>query len=82
MSGPKNAGVGSLKAKYGTSLRKRYARVLRAAKTIYVCPKCGMRRVRRVSVGIWMCTKCGYKFAGGAYQPTTEMGRVAARAKV
>ncbi|KYH37711.1 MAG: LSU ribosomal protein L37AE [Candidatus Bathyarchaeota archaeon B24] len=79
MPGPKNAGVGSLKAKYGAPLRKRYARVMRAAKSVYVCPKCGMRRVKRVSVGVWKCFKCGYKFAGGAYQPTTEMGRVAAR---
>ena len=52
---------------------------MRAAKSVYVCPKCGMRRVKRVSVGVWKCFKCGYKFAGGAYQPTTEMGRVAAR---
>jgi len=78
---PKNAGTGALKAKYGAPVRSRYARIIQMAKRVYECPKCGMRKVKRVSVGIWLCSKCGYKFAGGAYQPTTEMGRVALRVK-
>lgn len=76
---PRNAGMGSMKAKYGAPLRSRYVRILQMAKRVYECPKCGMRKVKRISVGIWFCSKCGYKFAGGAYQPTTEMGRVASR---
>lgn len=78
----KNAGVGALKTKYGAPLRKRYARVVQMAKSVYVCPRCRMRKVRRVSVGVWKCFKCGYKFAGGAYQPVTEIGRVASRIKI
>ena len=27
-----------------------------------------------------MCKKCGYRFAGGAYTPTTKLGEIAARA--
>lgn len=81
MSNPKNAGMGPLKAKFGAPLRSRYIRVLQMAKGVYECPKCGMRKVKRISVGIWLCSKCGYKFAGGAYQPTTEMGRVALQVK-
>ncbi|MEM1570059.1 MAG: 50S ribosomal protein L37ae [Candidatus Bathyarchaeia archaeon] len=80
-SKPKNAGMGSMKAKYGAPLRSRYVRILQMAKRAYQCPKCGKLRVKRVSVGIWFCSKCGYKFAGGAYQPTTEMGRVAQQMK-
>jgi len=36
--------------------------------------------VKRWSVGIWHCRKCGYRFAGGAYTPTTKLGEVAGRA--
>jgi len=38
------------------------------------------RTVKRWSVGVWHCRKCGYKFAGGAYAPTTKLGEIAARA--
>ncbi|HZD12798.1 MAG TPA: hypothetical protein VE177_04685, partial [Candidatus Binatus sp.] len=44
------------------------------------CPRCRFRTVRRRSVGVWLCRKCGYKFAGGAYSPTTKLGQIAARA--
>lgn len=33
-----------------------------------------------MSVGIWLCNRCGFKFAGGAYAPTTKLGEVAERA--
>ena len=33
-----------------------------------------------MSVGIWLCGRCGYKFAGGAYAPTTKLGEIAERA--
>jgi hypothetical protein len=38
------------------------------------------RAVKRRSVGVWACRKCGYRFAGGAYTPSTKLGQVAARA--
>jgi len=33
-----------------------------------------------MSVGIWLCKSCGFKFAGGAYSPTTKLGEIAERA--
>ena len=33
-----------------------------------------------MSVGIWQCKKCNYKFAGGAYAPSTKLGEIALRA--
>lgn len=33
-----------------------------------------------MSIGIWLCDSCGFKFAGGAYAPSTKLGQVAERA--
>ena len=44
------------------------------------CPQCHIAAVSRVSVGVWSCERCGFKFAGGAYAPTTKLGEIAERA--
>lgn len=31
-------------------------------------------------MGVWLCGRCGFKFAGGAYAPTTKLGEIAERA--
>ncbi|MBS7627450.1 hypothetical protein KEJ36_01270, partial [Candidatus Bathyarchaeota archaeon] len=36
---------------------------------------------RRESVGVWSCGKCGHTFAGGAYQPFTEIGEASKRSE-
>ena len=56
-----------LGAKYGGTLRKRYARVFRVLKTARECPSCSSMKLRRSSSGIWKCKSCGYVVAGGAY---------------
>ena len=56
-----------LGAKYGGTLRKRYARIFRTLKTARECPSCSSMRLRRASSGIWKCKSCGYTVAGGAY---------------
>jgi Ribosomal L37ae protein family len=33
-----------------------------------------------MSIGVWLCGSCGFKFAGGAYAPSTKLGQVAERA--
>jgi large subunit ribosomal protein L37Ae len=71
---------GSLGARYGTVARKRYATVVSALRSSHECPQCHLTAVRRLSVGIWLCGRCGYKFAGGAYAPTTKLGQIAERA--
>ncbi len=69
-----------LGVRYGSTVRKRYIKVITELKKPHRCSQCGFTRVKRVSVGVWQCGKCGYKFAGGAYTPVTKLGVVARRA--
>jgi large subunit ribosomal protein L37Ae len=78
---PKRRSMGSFGAKYGLAPRRRYSAIMETLKASYECPKCGLRKVRRESVGIWSCSKCGYTFAGGAYQPFTEIGEASRRSE-
>jgi len=65
--------------RYGSSVRKRYTKIVTELKKTHTCPQCGFTRVRRVSVGVWRCKRCGFTFTGGAYTPTTKLGIVARR---
>jgi large subunit ribosomal protein L37Ae len=69
-----------LGVRYGSTVRKRYIKVITELKKPHRCPQCGFTRVKRESVGIWKCKKCEYTFAGGAYTPVTKLGVVAKRA--
>ena len=71
---------GSFGARYGTVARKRYATIMTELKAPHECPQCHIAAVKRLSVGIWLCGQCGFKFAGGAYAPTTKLGEIAERA--
>jgi large subunit ribosomal protein L37Ae len=68
-----------LGVRYGSTVRKRYSKVVTQMKKHHRCPHCGFPRVKRVSVGVWGCRKCGFTFTGGAYTPTTKLGIVARR---
>jgi len=59
--------VRGLGAKYGGTLRKRYARVFRTLKQARECPSCSSARLSRTSSGVWRCKSCGYTVAGGAF---------------
>ncbi|MDV3277247.1 MAG: 50S ribosomal protein L37 [Nitrososphaerales archaeon] len=59
--------VRGLGAKYGGTLRKRYARIHRTLKAARECPSCSSMKLRRSASGIWRCGSCGYTVAGGAY---------------
>jgi len=68
-----------LGVRYGSTVRKRYSKVVTEMKKPHRCPQCGFPRVKRASVGVWGCRKCGFTFTGGAYTPTTKLGIVARR---
>lgn len=72
--------AGSFGPRYGTVVRKRYATLITELRSPHECPQCHVNAVKRLSVGIWNCGKCGYKFAGGAYSPSTKLGEIAERA--
>jgi large subunit ribosomal protein L37Ae len=61
-------GVKGLGAKYGGTLRKRYARIYRGLKMARECPSCSSMKLKRQASGIWRCGSCGYVVAGGAYE--------------
>lgn len=78
---PRKVGLaGGFGARYGTVARRQYVEIVTGLRSKHECPRCRFDTVKRWSVGIWHCRKCGYKFAGGAYTPTTKLGEVAARA--
>ena len=60
--------VRGLGAKYGGTLRKRYARVFRTQKQARECPACSRIKLSRTASGIWKCKSCGYIVAGGAFE--------------
>lgn len=69
--------AGRFGTKYGSSLRKKWRKVMERRYAEHVCPLCGTKtEFKRLSVGLWRCPKCLRTFAGGAYQPYTEIGKV------
>ena len=60
--------IKGLGAKYGGTLRKRYARTYRTLKAARECPSCSSMKLRRQASGIWRCGSCGYVVAGGAFE--------------
>ncbi len=71
--------AGRFGPRYGLKIRRRVAAVEARMKQKHVCPVCGRKSVRRISTGIWQCQKCGATFAGGAFLPSTPVGKVALR---
>lgn len=65
--------------RYGSTVRKRYLKVMTEMRKPHRCPQCGFPRVKRESVGVWKCRKCGFKYTGGAYTPVTKLGVIAKR---
>lgn len=63
-----NQSIKGLGAKYGGTLRKRYARIYRTLKAARECPSCSSVKLKRQASGIWTCNSCGYVVAGGAYE--------------
>ncbi len=66
--------IGKYGVRYGSTLRKRIKSIEESQHSKYPCKSCGKITVKRVCVGIWNCKACNYKFAGGAYAPSTTLG--------
>jgi len=68
-----SSGFGS---KYGRKIRKKYDNIAQIYKfKKLVCPFCGMKKVTREASGIYECLYCKKKFAGGAYEVETRIGK-------
>jgi large subunit ribosomal protein L37Ae len=61
-------------ARYGVKAKRQVEVIKQQKQSKYICPQCKAEKVKRVSAGIFQCSKCGYKFAGGAYLPSTPVG--------
>jgi large subunit ribosomal protein L37Ae len=68
-----------LRTRGGMSVRKQWTRITMEKRSRHKCPRCSNRSVKRDGVGVWECGKCGYRFAGGAYQPSTRVGQASQR---
>ena len=80
MARTKKVGItGRFGARYGRKAKRTVKAIEENMKKDHVCPQCDRPAVRRVSAGIWKCRKCGNVFTGGAYLPTTPMGKTASR---
>ncbi|MAF74192.1 MAG: 50S ribosomal protein L37ae [Candidatus Thermoplasmatota archaeon] len=58
--------------RYGVSVRRRAASVLKKRSRKFTCPSCQYQKVSRTVAGIWECSKCGHKFTGGYWEPFTR----------
>ncbi|MFX1474291.1 MAG: 50S ribosomal protein L37ae [Promethearchaeota archaeon] len=77
MGRTKKAGrAGRFGARYGSTVRRRVAKIEAVEKALHKCPSCQTKAVRRISTGIWKCRKCGYTFSGGAYYPATDAQKI------
>jgi len=53
-------------ARYGKSVRDKYAEVESRQRKKQKCPFC-KKTVKKLAKGIWQCKSCGKKFASGVY---------------
>jgi large subunit ribosomal protein L37Ae len=80
MARTKKVGItGRFGARYGRKAKRTVKTVEENMKKNHTCPQCDRPAVKRVSSGIWKCRKCNAVFTGGAYLPSTPMGKTAAR---
>lgn len=61
--------------RYGTKTKKIIAVIEKEQRKKQICPYCERPKLKRLAAGIWTCKKCGVKFAGGAYFPSTAIGK-------
>ena len=80
MARTKKVGItGRFGPRYGRKAKRTVKKIEENMKKNHTCPQCDRLAVKRVSAGIWKCRKCDVVFTGGAYVPSTPMGKTAAR---
>ncbi|MCX8174964.1 MAG: 60S ribosomal protein L37a [Candidatus Micrarchaeota archaeon] len=65
--------------RFGAELRKRAGKIDQLRRSLFICPRCGKKKVRRAGNSLFECRSCGSLFAGGAYSLSTPSGEVASR---
>jgi len=75
----KSGKTGRFGTRYGSTVRKRVKEIEKKQSKKHKCPSCASKKVKRIAVAIWKCQFCGHKFAGGAYTPSTPVGKTALR---
>ena len=71
--------TGRFGTRYGSRLRKDVRKIEITSKAFHTCQRCHLKKVKKISVGIWICRKCKHTFAGGAWEPQTNVGKRANR---
>ncbi len=64
-------------SRYGVKTRKRHREVREKSSAMYESPIIHKETVYRIGTSKWTCSSTGYTFAGGAYQPETDVGATA-----
>jgi len=59
-------------ARYGRTVKHKFARIEREQRKKYKCPYCNYTKVKRAAAGIWQCRKCKAKFTSKAYSVAKE----------
>ena len=54
-------------ARYGRTIKEKYAKIETEQRKLHKCPYCSKIKVKRESAGIWHCKKCNSTFTGKAY---------------
>jgi len=71
--------AGSFASRYGLAPRRRWADITSKLRAVHTCPVCSKVGLKRTSTALFSCSKCGSRIAGGAYLPSTPIGKDAER---
>ncbi|MDD2531479.1 MAG: 50S ribosomal protein L37ae [Candidatus ainarchaeum sp.] len=71
--------AGRYSSRYGVGIRKRLIATEKKQNNLSNCPFCGFDTVKREAAGLFYCKKCSNKFAGGAYEVQTLVGKTIAK---